>query len=118
MNRSLAALILAGSALASLSVSSCAWAQSDEPAQTAAPAAAPAAAPPAAAPAVAPANPDCAARASEKKLAGAALDSFMKKCARETATANCDVAAGEKKLKGAAKKSFTKKCVKDAIIAQ
>lgn len=114
MNRSLAALILAGSALASLSVSSCAWAQSDEPAQTAAPAAAP----PAAAPAVAPANPDCAARASEKKLAGAALDSFMKKCARETATANCDVAAGEKKLKGAAKKSFTKKCVKDAIIAQ
>ena len=87
-----------------------AWAQNAEPEPVATPA------PPA--PAVAPANPDCAAKASERKLAGAALDSFMKKCARDAATASCDVAAGEKKLKGAAKKSFTKKCVKDAIITQ
>ena len=106
-----AALILAGSAVCGLAVTSAALAQNAEPAPAAAPA-------PAATPAVAPANPDCAARASEKKLAGAALNSFMKKCAREAATASCDIAAEEKKLKGAAKKSFTKKCVKDAIITQ
>lgn len=104
-----AALILAGSAVSGLAVTSAALAQNAEPAPAAAPAATPA---------VAPANPDCAARASEKKLAGAALNSFMKKCARDSATASCNVAAEEKKLKGAAKKSFTKKCVKDAIITQ
>ncbi len=93
-----------------LALSPAAWAQNAEPAP-AAPATAPA-------PAVAPANPDCAARASEKKLAGAALDSFMKKCTHDAAAAGCGVAAEEKKLKGAAKASFTKKCVKDAIIAQ
>lgn len=110
MNRLIAAtLILAGSALTGLVVPSSAWAQNAEPAPVAAPAAPPA---------VAPANPDCAAKASEKKLAGAALNSFMKKCARDAATASCDVAAEEKKLKGAAKKSFTRKCVKDAIITQ
>jgi hypothetical protein len=59
--------------------------------------------------------PDCAARAADKKLAGAALNSFMKKCERDTATASCTVAATEKKLAGAARTSFTKKCVKDAI---
>jgi hypothetical protein len=58
--------------------------------------------------------PDCAARATEKKLAGAALNSFMKKCERDTAQAACDVSAKEKKLAGAARASFTKKCVKDA----
>lgn len=106
MNRLFTAiLILGGFAMTSLAVTSGAWAQNAEPS-------------PAAAPAVAPANPDCAAKASEKKLAGAALNSFMKKCSRDAATASCDVAAEEKKLKGAAKKSFTKKCVKEAIITQ
>jgi hypothetical protein len=63
----------------------------------------------------APAAPDCAARATEKKLHGSALNSFMKKCERDAAAASCDAAAVEKKLAGAAKASFTKKCVKDAI---
>jgi hypothetical protein len=67
-------------------------------------------------PAAAP-TPDCAARATEKKLAGAALNSFMKKCQRDAAAASCTVAATEKKLAGAARASFTKKCVKDATAA-
>ncbi len=62
----------------------------------------------------APAAPDCAARATEKKLHGSALNSFMKKCERDAAAASCETAAVEKKLAGAAKASFTKKCVKDA----
>lgn len=61
-----------------------------------------------------PAAPDCAALAVEKKLAGAALSSFMKKCERDAAAKSCDALAVEKKLAGAAKASFTKKCVKDA----
>ncbi|KAF2992251.1 hypothetical protein OGR47_10380 [Methylocystis sp. MJC1] len=60
------------------------------------------------------AAPDCAAQASTKKLAGAALNSFLKKCERDAATASCNASAAEKKLAGAAKTSFTKKCVKDA----
>jgi hypothetical protein len=55
----------------------------------------------------------CAAMAAEKKLAGAAKNSFMKKCESD-ATATCDAKAAEKKLAGAAKTSFTKKCVEDA----
>jgi hypothetical protein len=55
----------------------------------------------------------CAAMATEKKLAGAAKNSFMKKCESD-ATAACDAKAAEKKLAGAAKTSFTKKCVEDA----
>lgn len=59
---------------------------------------------------------DCATRAAEKKLAGAAKNSFMKKC---QADANqgpnaCEAKAKEKKLAGAAKNSFVKKCVADA----
>lgn len=61
-----------------------------------------------------PAAPDCAAQATGKKLAGAALNSFMKKCERDSAVSACDAAATEKKLAGAAKTSFTKKCVQDA----
>jgi membrane-bound lytic murein transglycosylase B len=61
-----------------------------------------------------PAAPDCAARATEKKLHGAALNSFMKKCDRDAAAATCEAAAAEKKLAGAAKASFTKKCIRDA----
>ena len=56
----------------------------------------------------------CQAGAAEKKLAGAAKNSFLKKCEKDAA-ATCDAAAAEKKLAGAAKNSFTKKCVKDAV---
>ncbi len=57
---------------------------------------------------------DCAAQAVEKKLAGAALNSFTKKCERDAATESCITAASDRKLRGAAKNSFTKKCIKDA----
>jgi hypothetical protein len=66
------------------------------------------------------ANPACEAQAGEKKLAGAAKTSFMKKCekdATEAATKTCTDQAVEKKLAGAAKSSFVKKCVKDATTA-
>ena len=56
----------------------------------------------------------CKARATEKKLAGAAQTSFMRKCETDATTA-CDAAAADKKLAGAAKTSFTKKCVNDAV---
>ena len=56
----------------------------------------------------------CTANAAEKKLAGAAKTSFMKKCESD-ATAKCSAAAAETKLAGAAKTSFTKKCVQDAV---
>ena len=66
------------------------------------------------------ANPSCEAQAAEKKLAGAAKSSFMKKCdkdAAEAATTACTTQATDKKLAGAAKSSFVKKCVKDATTA-
>jgi hypothetical protein len=56
----------------------------------------------------------CKVEAGNKKLAGAAMTSFMKKCQTD-ATAACDKSAAEKKLSGAAKTSFTKKCVSDAV---
>jgi len=56
----------------------------------------------------------CQDTANEKKLAGAALKSFMEKCEKD-ATATCDASAREKKLAGAAKTSFTKKCVFDSV---
>ena len=56
----------------------------------------------------------CTARATEKKLAGAAKNSFLKKCEKDAA-ATCEIASKEKKLAGAAKSSFSKKCVKDAV---
>jgi hypothetical protein len=59
-------------------------------------------------------SPSCKAQASEKKLAGAAQNSFMKKCESDAKKA-CDASAAEKKLSGAAKTSFTKKCVSDAV---
>ena len=55
----------------------------------------------------------CKETATEKKLAGAALTSFMTKCQKD-AQASCDTAAQDKKLSGAAKTSFTAKCFKDA----
>ena len=70
---------------------------------------------------------DCAAKAAEKKLAGAAKNSFMKKCEADSATAPsakaadagaaCEAKAAEKKLAGAAKNSFMKKCEMDAATA-
>jgi len=59
-------------------------------------------------------TPSCSAQSGEKKLAGAAKNSFMKKCETD-AKATCDAHAAEKKLAGAAKTSFTKKCVTDAV---
>ncbi|MHB8886590.1 hypothetical protein [Methylovirgula sp. HY1] len=47
----------------------------------------------------------------EKKLSGAALTSFMKKCATDKCTAH----ATEKKYHGAAKASYIKKCVSDTV---
>ncbi len=60
---------------------------------------------------------NCDAKAMEKKLAGAAKTSFVKKCeadAGASATAACDAKATEKKLAGAAKTSFVQKCESDA----
>ena len=59
------------------------------------------------------ADASCVATATDKKLAGAAKNSFMKKCDADAAT-SCDTQAADKKLFGAAKTSFTKKCVADA----
>ncbi len=56
----------------------------------------------------------CEMKAAEKKLAGAAKNSFMKKCNKDAAAAMCSAQAAEKKLAGAAKNSFMKKCEKDA----
>jgi hypothetical protein len=56
----------------------------------------------------------CKSQATDKKLAGAALTSFMKKCETDVQAA-CDASAADKKLSGAAKTSFTKKCVTDAV---
>jgi hypothetical protein len=58
--------------------------------------------------------PTCKSQATDKKLAGAALTSFMKKCETD-AQAACDASAADKKLSGAAKTSFSKKCVTDAV---
>ena len=59
------------------------------------------------------ADESCEAQASDKKLVGAALTSFMRKCENNAKVAyNTQVV--DKKLSGATKDSFTKKCVKDA----
>lgn len=68
--------------------------------------------------AAAPAAPSCETKADDKKLAGAAKASFVKKCEKDAqadaAKTGCEATAGEKKLAGAAKNSFVKKCVSDA----
>jgi hypothetical protein len=56
----------------------------------------------------------CKDQAAAKKLAGAALKSFITKCQKD-AQASCEATAQDKKLAGAAKTSFTKKCVADAV---
>ena len=71
------------------------------------------------------ANADCAAKAAEKKLAGAAKTSFVKKCEKDAGAAPaaapaspaCEKSAADKKLAGAAKKSHIKKCMADAAPA-
>ncbi|MFM8768333.1 MAG: hypothetical protein ACKOD9_11395 [Rubrivivax sp.] len=69
----------------------------------------------------------CEAQAAEKKLAGAAKNSFMKKCVADAggtpaaAPAKkpdpaevCEKSAADKKLAGAAKNAHVKKCMEDA----
>jgi hypothetical protein len=62
----------------------------------------------------------CEAKAADKKLAGAAKTSFLKKCEADAkgdapaADSGCTAKAAEKKLAGAAKTSFMKKCEADA----
>jgi len=65
------------------------------------------------------ADAGCEAKATEKKLYGAAKHSFVKKCEKDmkkgpAPESLCEQKAAEKKLYGAAKGSFIKKCVKDA----
>jgi hypothetical protein len=56
----------------------------------------------------------CKAQAAEKKLAGAAMTSFMKKCQTD-ASKTCEADAKSKNLAGAAKTSHMKKCVADTV---
>jgi hypothetical protein len=56
----------------------------------------------------------CKLQASDKKLAGAAMNSFMKKCETDAKKA-CEADSKDKKLAGAAKTSHMKKCVTDAV---
>jgi hypothetical protein len=56
----------------------------------------------------------CKSDAEGKKLAGAALKSFMTKCEKDANTA-CEKDSMDKKLAGAAKTSHMKKCVTDAV---
>lgn len=55
----------------------------------------------------------CEGQAAEKKLSGAAKNSFVTKCQKDAAAA-CEAQAADKKLAGAAKNSFVTKCQKDA----
>ena len=69
------------------------------------------------------ANAACEAQAAEKKLAGAAKTSFIKKCEKDAGTGAaaaspaCEKSAADKKLAGAAKKSHLKKCMADEAAA-
>ncbi|NBD21611.1 hypothetical protein GTZ97_13140 [Aquabacterium fontiphilum] len=56
----------------------------------------------------------CEAKAVEKKLYGAARNSFIQKCEKDAVQGGCAAMADEKKLHGAARNSFVKKCKKDA----
>ena len=61
-----------------------------------------------------PAFATCKSDAADKKLAGAAMTSFVTKCQKD-ATAKCEADSKERKLAGAAKTSHMKKCVADAV---
>ena len=63
------------------------------------------------APTLAYADDACMTQSMDKKLAGAAKTSFLKKCERTA----CESQAADKKLHGAAQTSFVNKCVKDAL---
>ncbi len=59
----------------------------------------------------------CADAATDKKLSGAARNSFIQKCERDTkatAKSTCDTQASDKKLSGAARNSFVQKCERDS----
>lgn len=60
----------------------------------------------------------CAEQAAAKHLAGAARNSFIKKCERTSreaaATEQCNSRADTKRLHGAARTSFVRKCVRTA----
>ncbi|MCO5101208.1 MAG: hypothetical protein M9885_09985 [Burkholderiaceae bacterium] len=60
------------------------------------------------------ADPSCTDRANEKKLAGAARTSFLKKCETDAKSA-CELQAKERKLSGAAQTSFVRKCTRDSV---
>jgi len=62
------------------------------------------------------ANPACVKSADEKKLAGAARDSHIKKCEKDMGGGNaaCEKSADDKKLAGAARTSHIKKCTEEA----
>ena len=63
------------------------------------------------------ANAGCEKSADDKKLAGAARTSHIKKCEKDMgagAGATCEKSAADKKLAGAAKTSHVKKCMEDS----
>ncbi|SMC30740.1 hypothetical protein [Polynucleobacter kasalickyi] len=60
------------------------------------------------------AEESCTSRAAEKKLAGAAKASFMKKCEKD-ARAACEVDDISKRTNGAAKEAHIKKCVRESV---
>jgi hypothetical protein len=60
------------------------------------------------------ASATCKSDAADKKLAGAALTSFMKKCESD-AKKKCEADSKSQNLKGAAASSHTKKCTADAV---
>ena len=66
----------------------------------------------------------CDAKAAEKKLAGAAKTSFLKKCEKDAGAATAPTCASKavdkngKALAGAAKAASIKKCEKDAAAAK
>jgi hypothetical protein len=63
------------------------------------------------------ANAACEKSADDKKLAGAARTSHIKKCEADAgagASPACEKSAADKKLAGAAKTSHIKKCMEDS----
>ena len=56
----------------------------------------------------------CESKAADKKLNGAAKNSFIKKCEKD-ARAACENDDVSKRTSGAAKEAHIKKCVKDSL---
>ena len=97
--------------LLSISAQAASHSAGGTPTAAAKPAAAAPAAPAASAPA---ATGSCQQQATDRKLAGAAKNSFMTKCERE-ATERCEATATERKLAGAARTANINKCLKDSV---